>query len=154
MAHSGETIDHATLLRLVEAGAVHGADVVGQPGGWGVIIKYGMVERALAARRGAIRIFGKLETLVNYLRGIGISQFSVNATGYDPKPLRTRPDSSARMKRTFDAAGHDKWFREQVEEGIRQANDPHAVWVSNDEVNEMSAKRRAGWTKQAEERVA
>jgi len=134
MAHTSETIDHATLLRLVEAGAVRGADVVGQPGGWGVVIKYGMVERALAARRGAIRIFGKLETLVNYLRGIGISQFAVDAANYDPKPLRKRPDSAARMKRTFDAADHDKWFREQVEEGIRQANDPNTVWVSHEEV--------------------
>ena len=99
-----ETIDHATLQRLVEAGAVRGADVIGQPGGWSVFIKYGMVERALAARRGSVRIFGKLETLVNYLKKIGISQFVVNAAGYDPQPLRTRPDSAARMKRTFDAA--------------------------------------------------
>ncbi|MBC7961746.1 MAG: hypothetical protein H7Y05_02240, partial [Steroidobacteraceae bacterium] len=74
MAISNDTIDHATLQHLVEAGAVKGADVVGQPGGWGIVIKYGMTQRALAARRGAIRVFSRFETLVSYLKGIGISQ--------------------------------------------------------------------------------
>jgi len=156
MARTYDTIDHVTLERLVEAGAVRGADVIGQPGGWGVVIKYGMAERALSVRRGAVRVFRKLETLVNYLREIGITQFTVNAANYDPAATTRpgRPDTSARMKRAHDAAEHDKWFREQVEEGIRQANDPNTVWVSNDEVNEMSAKRRAEWAKQAKDRVA
>jgi len=156
MARTYDTIDHVTLERLVEAGAVRGADVIGQPGGWGVVIKYGMAERALSVRRGAVRVFRKLETLVNYLREIGITQFTVNAANYDPAATTRpgRPDTSARMKRAHDAAEHDKWFREQVEEGIRQANDPNTVWVSNDEVNAMSAKRRAEWAKQAKDRVA
>jgi len=144
MAISSDTIDHVTLQHLVEAGAVRGADVVGQPGGWGIVIKYGMSERALAARRGAIRIFSRFETLVNYLKSIGISQFNVNASNYDPADKRSRPDSSERMKRTFDAAEHDKWFREQVEEGIRQANDPNTVWVSQEEVvKDMHRQREA-----------
>ncbi|MBT1073459.1 hypothetical protein [Pelotalea chapellei] len=155
MALSSETIDHVTLQHLVEAGAVKAADVVGQPGGWGIVIKYGMVERALAARRGAIRTFSRFETLVSYLKEIGISQFFVNASNYDPTNKKThRPDSAVRMKRTFDAAEHDKWFRDQVEEGIRQADDPNAVWVSNEEVEARGAQRRAAWTKQAKERVA
>ncbi len=72
MAITANTIDHMTLERLVEAGAVRGASIVGQPGGWGVVIQYGMIERALAAKRGAIRIFRKFETLVSYLKDIGI----------------------------------------------------------------------------------
>lgn len=149
MAISSDTIDHITLQHLVEAGAVKGADVVGQPGGWGIVIKYGVTERALAARRGAIRVFSRFETLVNYLKGVGISQFNVNAINYDPADKRSRPDSSTRMKRTFDAAEHDKWFREQVERGIKQANDPDTVWVSHEEVKAMSIKRRAAWARQA-----
>jgi len=38
-------------------------------------------------------------------------------------------------------------IREQVEEGIRQANDPNTVWIANDEVLAISAKRRAEWAK-------
>jgi hypothetical protein len=148
MAISSDTIDHVTLQHLVEAGVVKGADVVGQPGGWGIIIRYGVTERALAARRGAIRIFSRFETLVNYLKGIGISQFNVNAINYDPADKRSRPDSSERMKRTFDAADHDKWFRVQVEKAVEQANDPDTVWVSHEEVQAMSLKRRATWAKQ------
>lgn len=154
MATTGNTIDHITLQRLIEAGAVQSAEVVGQPGGWGILVKYGMVEQALAARRGAVRIFSRFETLVNYLKNIGISQFNVNASNYDPAEKRARPDSAERMKRTFDAADHDKWFREQVEEGIRQADDPDVVWVSNDEVLEMSIKRREVWAKQVNGRAA
>ena len=74
MASTTNTIDHITLARLVEAGAVRGANIVGQPGGWGVVIQYGMTERVLAAKRGAIRIFRKFETLVAYLKDIGIAK--------------------------------------------------------------------------------
>jgi hypothetical protein len=153
MAITRDTIDHVTLQHLVEAGAVHGADVVGQPGGWGVIIKYGMMERTLTARRGAIRIFNRFETLVNYLKGIGISQFNVNAANYDPSEKRTRPDSAERMKRTFDAAEYDTWFREQVQEALKEADKPDAVWISNDAVKAMSAQRREEWKQRAEGRA-
>lgn len=154
MAATGNTIDHITLQRLVEAGAVHSAEVVGQPGGWEILVKYGMVEQALAARRGAVRIFSRFETLVNYLKNIGISQFNVNASNYDPAEKRARPDSSERMKLTFAASEHDKWFREQVEEGIRLADDPNAVWLSNDEVQATASKFREKWAKQASECAA
>jgi hypothetical protein len=87
MAITANTIDHVTLEHLVEAGAVRGANIVGQPGGWGVVIQYGMTERALAAKRGAVRIFRKFETLVGYLKGIGIASYQVDASHFDPVAL-------------------------------------------------------------------
>ena len=63
---TANTIDHVTLGHLVQAGAIRGADVIGCPEGWGVVVKYGMNERTLAARRGAVRTFRKFETLVGY----------------------------------------------------------------------------------------
>lgn len=150
MATARETIDHSTLQQLVEAGAVRGADVIGQAGGWGVIIKYGMIERSLAARRGAIRIFARLETLVNYLRNIGILQFNVNASGYNPVSNRPgRPDASRRLKQAFTAAEHDTWFREQVIIGVAEADNPTTRMISNVEVAEISRQRRAGWAASA-----
>jgi len=89
MAISADTIDHVTLERLVEAGAVRGASIVGQPGGWGVVIQYGMTERALAAKRGAIRIFRKFETLAAYLKDMGIVTYQVDASHFDPAALKT-----------------------------------------------------------------
>lgn len=143
MANTHDTIDHVTLQHLVTAGAVRGADVVGQPGGWGIVIKYGMTERALAARRGAVRIFARFETLVTYLKGIGISQFNVNASNFDPAERRSRPDTAERLKRTYCAAEHDRWFSEQVAEGIRQADDPNTVMIPHDEVVRDMHRQRA-----------
>lgn len=139
-----ETIDHVTLQRLVEAGAVREAEVIGQPGGWGVVIKCGAVKRALAVRRGAVRIFRHFETLAAYLKEIGISQFDVNAANYDPAipAKKTRPDISERMKRTHEAAEHDKWFREQVREAIKEADKPGAVWIPHEEVVKDMQRQR------------
>ena len=102
MAHPPERIDHTTLSRLVEAGVVRGVDVIGHSGGWSVMVKYGMTERMLATRRGSVRSFRKFESLVAYLRPLGIVQMHVNAANYDPESLkanRARPDASARMRR-------------------------------------------------------
>ncbi len=31
-------------------------------------------------------------------------------------------------------ADHDAWFRRKVQEGLREADDPKTVWVSNEDV--------------------
>lgn len=136
MAITAETIDHVTLERLVEAGAVRGADVIGHPGGWGVIVKYGMTERALAARRGAVRTFRKFETLVGYLKGIGISEYHVNAADFDQaamKTTRVRPDASERMRSAFEAKAHTDWMREKVAKSLadQRPNMSHQQVMTN-----------------------
>ena len=150
------SIDHNTLARLVEAHAVRGAHVVGQPGGWGVVVKHGRIARPLAATRSReVRVFKKLETLVRYLKDIGISRFYVDAVNFDPQTVSTysRPDASAALKRVHSAAEHDKWFRAQVEQGLKAANDPRTQWISNNEVKAESAKRRARWRASAAARA-
>ena len=145
---STETIDHTTLSRLAEAGAVRSAHIVGQAGGWGILVKYGMTERALAAQRShQVRIFRKFETLVSYLKGVGIARFEVDAVNYDAASLkltRTRPDSSAAMTRAHEAAAYDKWFRAEVGAALKEADDPNTQWVSNDDAKKhFAAKREA-----------
>lgn len=106
MARVTDSIDHLALSRLVEAQAVRGADVVGQPGGWGIVIKYGMVERPLVTRSGRLRIFKRFETLTAYLKDIGIVKYVVDASNYDPAAVKNtivRPDASKRLKRAFEA---------------------------------------------------
>jgi hypothetical protein len=145
-----ETIDHATLTKLAEAGAVRSARVVGQAGGWSILVKYGMTERVLAAQRShQVRIFRKFETLVTYLKGVGIVRFDVDSVNYDADSVdatRTRPDSAAKLKSAHEAAAHDKWFREQVAQGLKEADDPATEWVTNEEA-------KAGWAKQRAELV-
>src|SRR3990167_1963392 len=126
-----ETIDHSTLSKLAEAGAVRSAHVVGQEGGWGILVKYGMTERALAAQRShQVRIFRKFETLVSYLKGVGIARFDVDAVNYDAGTLttRTRPDRSEAMKSAHEAAAYNKWLKAEVQEAIDDTSPtiPHA----------------------------
>lgn len=116
-----DTIDHTTLSRLVEAGAIRAAHVVAQAGGWAVLVKYGLHERPLAVRRShEVRLFKKFETLVAYLKEIGLARFDVDAANYDPATLTTqrRPDRSEALKRAHESAAYDAWFREQVQESI------------------------------------
>lgn len=110
---SASTIDHQTLSKLVDAGAVRGVHIIGQGGGWAVLVKYGMKEHPLVAQRsGDVRLFSRFETLVAYLRGIGIARFEVDAANYDPTrtPRKARPDRSEALKRAHAAAGRIKAF--------------------------------------------
>lgn len=136
-----ETIDHTTLHRLVEAGAVRAAHVVSTPGGWALTVKFGLKERPLAAQRSRqIRLFKKLETLVSYLKDVGIAQFDVDASNYSPESQnRTpRPDRSAALKRAHEAMAYDAWFREQVQASI---DDPRPA-VSDEEARQRFAARK------------
>lgn len=116
-----ETIDHTTLSKLADAGVVRSAHVIGQEGGWGILVKYGMTERALAAQRThQVRIFRKLETLVAYLKGVGIPRFDVDAVNYAAGGAtpRKRPDRSAAMKDAHEAAAYTKWLKAEIQEAI------------------------------------
>ncbi|CAN5787282.1 hypothetical protein BH11PSE8_BH11PSE8_07890 [soil metagenome] len=142
------TIDHNTLARLVEADAVRAAHIVGRPGGWGVVVEYGSTERSLAATRSKeARVFKRFETLVGYLKGIGIVRFDVDTANFDESTGKTyrRPDTSATLKQAHAALAHDRWFQEQVAGAIDQANDPATAWVSNETAMADSAERRAAW---------
>lgn len=139
---SADTIDHGTLSRLVEAGAINGAHIVGQSGGWSILVKYGMIERPLATQRSRqVRLFRKFETLVSYLKEIGIAQFDVDAANYAPDAAATirRPDRAAALKRAHEAAAYDTWFREQVQASI---DDPRPS-IADDEARAQFAQRKA-----------
>ncbi|MFA7243147.1 MAG: hypothetical protein WC091_23820 [Sulfuricellaceae bacterium] len=55
-----------------------------------------------------------------------------------------RPEKSAMLKATHEAAAYDKWFRAQVEEAIQEADDSKTQWVSNEDAKKhFAAKREA-----------
>lgn len=141
-----ETIDHATLTKLVQSGGLRAAQAVGRPGGWGVLVKDGKLERPLAAVRSRqARIFKKLETLVAYLKDIGVSRFEVDVADYDsavPEASR-RPDRAAAMRQAHEAVAHDAWFRAQVRQGMKEADDPAAVWLPHATVKKDMQRQRA-----------
>lgn len=136
-----ETIDHSTLSRLVQAGVVREAHVVGQSGGWTVMVKFGMHEQALATKNTrAVRVWRRFETLASYLKDIGLTQFDVDTADYcqDSTTAAKRPDRAEALKKAHEAAAYDKWFREQVQASI---DDPRPS-IPNEEVEAYFAKKR------------
>ena len=139
MAHSvpqPDIIDGKAVQSLVEAQAIRGATVLGQPGGWAVLVRYGAIERAVAAQRARKpRLWRNLATAAAYVREeLGLARFEVDAQGHEPGVARRRPDQAARIKALHAAAEHDRWFREQVEIGIKEADAPDAEWIPHEDV--------------------
>lgn len=148
MHTSEQTIDHGTLCRLVDAGAQVGVEVIGAAGGWGVVLHYGRARQTLAVTRGEPRTFRRFETLATYLKGLGITEYRVNAAAFTPdaagKPTDKRRElASERMKRAHEAAAHDKWFREQVAQAIKEADDPATEWLPHEVVKADMTMQRA-----------
>lgn len=121
---TGKTIDHSTLTHLAEIGAIHAAHVVGQTGGWALSVKHDMADTFLAAQHGGkLRLFRKLETVMLYLKGLGISNFDVDASAYNAEKTQTHHKTE-----------HDALFREQVQLALDESDKPDAVFIPHDVV--------------------
>ncbi|KMQ81292.1 Prevent host death protein, Phd antitoxin [Candidatus Burkholderia pumila] len=97
------------------------------------------------ARSSEPRSFGNPAQALTLLRGLGlvVGSFDVQEWNPDDKAsARTRPDRAVALKRTHEAAEHDKWFRGQVEQGLAEADDPNTAWVSHDVVKDDMQRQR------------
>ena len=145
---STHTIDTAMAKRMVEAAAIHGAAIIGQPGGWVVVLKLGTQEKPLGVQRSdKPRIWRSLDSCMDYLKNeLDIARIDLlDATDYSDVPLagKSRPDAAKRMRGAFEAADHDKWFRAEVAQALEEADDPGTQWVSNEDANKRWAEKRA-----------
>src|SRR5690606_32345576 len=133
---STHTIDTATAKRMADAHAIGGASIVGQAGGWSVMLKLGRVEKPLGTQRtDKPRTWRSLDTCMQYLREelqiVRIDMLDASNYSAGKASSRQRPDSAARLKRAHEAAAYDAWFREQVQASI---DDPRPS-LSNEEAN-------------------
>jgi hypothetical protein len=139
---ASETINHTTLEQLIESNAVRSTTVVGVQGGWSVLVRYGTAERRLAAQRGGVRTWRRLDAVAGYLRGVGLARFEVDVAYLEDVPGQKRPDRAKAMRELHDAAEHDRWFREQVEVAVTKADSGNAEWIEDDEwLRRMTSKR-------------
>jgi hypothetical protein len=141
---SAHTIDTATAKLMAEASTIRGASIIGQPGGWSVVLKLGMQEKPLGVQRSdKPRSWRSLDRCVDYLRKeLHIARFEMlDATNYSDVPLlgRSREDAADRLRKAHEAAAYDKWFREQVQTSI---DDPRPA-VSHEDAKAQFAARRA-----------
>ena len=153
---NAHTIDTAMAKRLVEASAIRGASIIGQPGGWSVVMKLGMQDKALSVQRSdKPRMWRSLDRCVEYLKNeLHIARFELlDATNYSDVPIagKSRDDAAERLRKAHEAAAHDKWFREQVEIALAEADDPAAEWVTNEAATASWVERRATLAKRAEQ---
>lgn len=151
---TAETIDTAMARRLVDALAIQGASIIGQPGGWSVMLQLGTTQTPLGVQRSdKPRTWRSLDRCVDYLKNeLRISRFDLlDATLHSdvPAPGKPRSDAAQRMRQTHQAAAYDKWFRAQVAQGLQEADDPATVWLDNSTVMAQSAERRAQWLERA-----
>jgi len=149
------TIDTGMAKRLVEAAAIRGAAIIGQSGGWSVVLKLGNAEKPLGTQRtGKPRLWRSLDRCIEYLKNeLHIARFdTLDATNYGNVATggKARVDTAERMRRTHEAAVHDKWFRAQVEQAIKEADDPNTEWVSHADAKARWAKKRAKLVKRIE----
>lgn len=123
---TAETIDQITVERLAAKAGLGATRIVGLPDGWSVAFEVEASWRVLTAKRGATRRFAKFETLVAYLKKLGLVQFQVDATRCDPsahKLARPRRDAAERMKRAHEAVARERRFQVQLEQGAAQLKD-------------------------------
>ena len=94
------------------------------------------------------RAFRNPAKAIEILHEMGAHKVEVDTSAWSPTQAtegRKRPDTSERQRRAHAAAAHDAWFRSQVDESVREADDPDAAWMSQEEVKHQSALKRAAW---------
>lgn len=102
---NSHTINHNALTHLIDAGAVSSAKANADGDTWTLTIIAGDTAKIVMAKNsGKARVWRKLDTLAKYLQNIGLENFEINLTDYDPskKSLR-RPDSANTLKKTHQA---------------------------------------------------
>ena len=116
-----QTIDTNMAKRMVEASAIRGASIIGQPGGWAVMLKLGMTEMPLGIQRGnKPRMWRSLDTCMAYLKTeLHIARIDgLDATHHTDAqvPGVSRPDSAKRMREAFEASAYTQWLHDVVED--------------------------------------
>jgi len=74
---------------------------MGKGSGFAVVVTLGSAEKILMTSRGRTRLFASLDTAATFVKDIGVSQFEVDVSRYEPGRLRSaRPDRAAALRLT------------------------------------------------------
>lgn len=152
---STATIDSKMAKRMVEAAAIRGASIIGQPGGWAVMLKLGMHERPLGVQRSdKPRVWRSLDTCMAFLKDeLHIARVdTVDATHHTDAavPGVSRPDSAKRMREAFQASAYTKWLTDKVNDSRVGLADGTNQPISADKWQRIRAEKlrqRAGLAK-------
>jgi hypothetical protein len=143
-----ETIDGRVVKGLVEANALAGASVIGQAGGFAVVVRYGDEERAIAAQRSRqIRLWRNLNTAAAYVQHeLGVERFEVDMSYLDIAASdRSRPDTAERQRQLREAAEHDTWFRAEVQRTVDGVKDGTVRLIEEADWNQWLAEKKVSF---------
>jgi len=65
-------------------------------------------------------------------------------------PVRVRPRRADAVRRAPETGEHERWFRAQVAQGLAEADDPAAAWVTHEEAQASWSRKRAELAKRVE----
>ena len=98
---------------------------------------------------GTHRSFRDPGKAIAILHEIGARKVEVDTSDWSPETAageaRRRPDTAERQRLAHEAAAYDAWFRAEVEKTIREADEPGAVFFTNEEVKREMAIHRKEW---------
>ncbi|WP_158904828.1 hypothetical protein [Burkholderia sp. L27(2015)] len=146
------SFDLAQAGAAVKAGGVHSAIVRAEKGVFFVALETresGVVDLVTKSERTprAFRDPGQALKIVREL-GVATGRFALEA--WDTHAPKTkawkRPDTAAQMKTTHqraqEAEAYDAWFRAEVEQGVREADDPTIEKIPHDRAMAMLTQMR------------
>jgi len=140
-----ETIDGKSVRGLIEGRAIKSALVLGQPGGYAVVIRYGTQARAVAAQRSRrMRLWRNLNTAAAYVQSeLGVERFEVDMRALDISAEdRSRPDAAERQRQLREAAEHDAWFRAEVQQTLDGIENGTVRLIPQEEWESIAAEMR------------
>ena len=147
MDEADQKLNHATLAQLARAGAVTEIRAIGRSGGWLLAVSFGAQSGAClcAQRSGEPRLFARFESLVSYLKRLGIARFVVEAAGFEAKaaPSRRRPDRAEALRRVHRAAAIETPLPPKLHAALLEADAPAAQWLSHKDLKREWAAARA-----------
>jgi hypothetical protein len=137
------TVKLATARELAQTGSVRQASLLGQHGGYAIVLRVGMSDRVLATKSGAPRLFAQLDRAARLLRDeLGIARFAVDAANYAPGNVVRRPDRAAALLQQTEDAAYAAFLRERTEVAAAQA-DAHPDTILSNADAEARVKTRA-----------
>lgn len=89
MSRTG-TIATATLRELASTGAIANVRLVGEADGFALLVRCGLTEKALLAKRGHVRHFKSLESAVSFVRDLGLARVEVDLTRWERRQRSLR----------------------------------------------------------------
>ena len=100
---TADLISTQTLKELCAAGAVRSASLVGAGNGFALVVRYGLSEKALQAKRGHVRVFRSLNSAARTLKGLGLSRAELDVSQWDEhQPDLERERARERFVRAVD----------------------------------------------------